>query len=896
MNENELSIPDYALFRVDADNRHTGGVACYVHSSVKVDILDCFNQQSIWSMSFSILYGYSKETFCLIYRGHNSTKIDFEEFIGRTCEDLATNSSSFHLIGDFNYNFNDKTKSAKLISIFKSYNIKQVVDSPTHETGHSSTIIDWVVTNKKSLKPVVRNDCNIADHNFVVLDFFDRNASTQYTRNYTDWTKYSGKDLVTHLSSVDWSSFDLSKDVNLKFNFLNNALSRYLDNTLLIRPVKYNSSTKWFNFELSKLKSEKLQSKVRWNYSKSENDWRLYVKARNLYKNKLKTTEASFIQNELAINKNDPNKLWKTLKSIYSNNGKSELHTVQFHDMLETDANVICNKLNSHFVQTVEQLQSEIPIIDDNRTYSINSSPVKFSFSQVTHNTVQFYASEMKKKFYHDNVTGKVVLDALSNANFLISLTSLINESLSTGVVPDYCKISTVTPNQKVKGSINVNDLRPINTLCVIGQILERVVKDQLLEHFESNSLFAPQQSGFRKLHSCETSINSVLLDWKDSIDKDCVVIAVFIDLKRAFETIDRTLLLHKLFLYGCDDKVIAWFNSYFTDRYQQTRFGGIISDLLRVFIGISQGSVLSCILFNIFINDIVNVIQHSKIKLFADDTLIYIACKPEDLNTSIDLLNHDLSRIYKWLCYSKLTLNVEKSKAMLITSNKSLSMPRSIVINNEEIEMVSEFKYLGVTIDSSLSFSQHSVNILKKLNSKFYVLKRTEQKLNFESKKLYVSSLVMSHFHYCSTVLFLLNNTQLNDFQKVLNRFARLILKVDSRTHREDMLEELQWLTVKQTIYLNTIMFIHRIAIGISPAYLQQHMVKTKYFHDHLTRSNDDFKLKNYTTASSQNNLFYNGVKMYNNFIHFRKSRSTSTQSTKSLAIEYVKMNYPIE
>lgn len=232
----------------------------------------------------------------------------------------------------------------------------------------------------------------------------------------------------------------------------------------------------------------------------------------------------------------------------------------------------------------------------------------------------------------------------------------------------------------------------------------------------------------------------------------------------------------------------------------------------------------------------------------------------------------------------------------MLITSNKSLVMPRLVYINEQEIDIVTEFKYLGVIIDSNLSFANNAQSVIKKLNSKFYVLKRTEQKLNFESKKLYVSSLVMPHLNYCATILFLLNDSQLNEIQKVMNRYARLILKAEYQTPRVIMLDKLKWLSVKQTVYLNTILFIHRIAIGISPAYLQQHMTKTAEYHKYPTRRNDEYKLKNYFKSTSQNCLFYNGLKLYNDFIQFKKSKSIDTTlSLKNLAIEYVTINYPL-
>lgn len=215
---------------------------------------------------------------------------------------------------------------------------------------------------------------------------------------------------------------------------------------------------------------------------------------------------------------------------------------------------------------------------------------------------------------------------------------------------------------------------------------------------------------------------------------------------------------------------------SYLHNILQRTKFNGILSVLLPILLGIPQGSVLSCLLFIIFINDIVNVLEFSRIKLFADDTLIYIECSPDKINETISHLNSDLSKIYDWLCFSKLLLNIAKMKAMIISSKQSVPAQTSYIqINNDPIEFVDSIKYLGVILDKKLSFQDQHSDILKKLNKKFYVFKRCESKLNDESKKIFVQSLIFSHFNYCSTISFLFTETQINDFQKVLNRFMRV-------------------------------------------------------------------------------------------------------------------------
>jgi hypothetical protein len=567
-------------------------------------------------------------------------------------------------------------------------------------------------------------------------------------------------------------------------------------------------------------------------------------------------------------------------------------HDGTFHDSLEC-----ANRLNAYFINSIVEISDKIPPVCDTLQFSINSSPVSFSFQPVTFEHIKNLIAEYKSKYYIDNITGRVINDALDSSDFLISFTNLLNMSLERGHVPSIFKHSTITPIQKVANSTRVGDLRPINTLSVFSQILERIVKDQLLEHFESNSLFTSKQSGFRKFHSCETSISFVVSEWVDALDKNKAVIAVFLDFKRAFETINRNLLLHKLEHYGCDPIVLSWFSSYLTNRFQQTKFNGVLSELLPIIFGVPQGSVLSCLLFIIFINDLINVLEFCHVKFFADDSLIYIICDSANLDDSIHKLNSDLAKIYDWLCYSKLSLNIAKTKAMIITSKKVSPVPVSqIMINDSPIEIVRSMKYLGILIDDNLTFQQQYDELLKKLNKKFYVFKRCSAKLNFESKKTFVRSLVFSHFNYCSTISFLFTDSQLDEFQKVLNRFMRVILRCDNLTPRQQMLDQLEWLSVKQLLNYNVLLFFHRLVLYESPSYLFTKLRKASDVHRYHTRRPDDFVLPNYTKPSSQNSFFYKGTKLYNQFMNYRRTEcGTEGLSIKTSASNFVKRHFPL-
>ncbi|XP_055842692.1 uncharacterized protein LOC129909640 [Episyrphus balteatus] len=199
------------------------------------------------------------------------------------------------------------------------------------------------------------------------------------------------------------------------------------------------------------------------------------------------------------------------------------------------------------------------------------------------------------------------------------------------------------------------------------------------------NNLLIQEQSGFRSGHSCETAINCVVWNWKRKIDCGHSIVAVFLDLKRAFETIDRQILLSKLRLYGVCHREWKWFESYLTNRSQRTSVNGVTSDAKVNNLGVPQGSVLGVM------------------KLFADDSLIYICGKNgEDM---CEKLNDDLKRIDVWLKMNKLKVNVTKTKYMKFGMNEDID----VKMDSESLICVESIKYLGCVIDRKLNLKEHA-------------------------------------------------------------------------------------------------------------------------------------------------------------------------------------------
>lgn len=212
----------------------------------------------------------------------------------------------------------------------------------------------------------------------------------------------------------------------------------------------------------------------------------------------------------------------------------------------------------------------------------------------------------------------------------------------------------------------------------------------------EENQLISENQSGFRQRHSCETALNLVISHWKSEMNEGNCIAAVFLDFKRAFETIDRSILIEKMKRYGIDGVENQWFGSYLSNRWQRTKVAEGISEPAQITLGVPQGAVLGTLLFLIYINDMENILQGVKICQFADDTLLYTSGKSSQ--ECIARLNYNLKVVFNYVNMNKLKLNVKKTKAIVINGESE----DNIIVNDEIIDKVDEIKYLGIVIDKS--------------------------------------------------------------------------------------------------------------------------------------------------------------------------------------------------
>lgn len=408
------------------------------------------------------------------------------------------------------------------------------------------------------------------------------------------------------------------------------------------------------------------------------------------------------------------------------------------------------------------------------------------------------------------------------------------------------------------------------------------------MEYINSNDILIHQQSGFRKNHSCETALNLVVADWTTKLEDKKIIVAVFIDLKRAFETIDRKILLEKLHSYGVKGAELKWFRDYLNNRTQETQFNDYKSKKEINELGVPQGSVLGPPLFNLYVNDISRVINKSSVHLFADDTMI--TTSGENIHEIINVINEDLSNFSNWLKFNKLKLNVEKTKFMIIGQNTQTH--DDVKIDNISIQKVSEFKYLGVVLDDKLTFKPNLNFVIKKIAKKVGFLGRLSKKLSSWSILTVFKTIIAPHIDYCSTMLFMNNETDLKRLQLLQNKAMRLILKCSRRTHIQDMLKTLNFQSVKQRVYFNTLLMIYKIKNKLLPEYLTTLVTYNSQVHDRCLRRRSHFRLPAFKKSGNQQSVFFRGLDLFNR-LPDEVRRSRNIFDFKKKCSKYIQENF---
>ena len=447
-----------------------------------------------------------------------------------------------------------------------------------------------------------------------------------------------------------------------------------------------------------------------------------------------------------------------------------------------------------------------------------------FNFTLVQSPEIQKIINNFKSKSSvgSDNISMKL-FKRISNT-LVIPLTFIINQSLTTGIFPNDLKIAKILPLFKKGCDKTFDNYRPISLLPCLSKVIERVVYNQLYSFFESNKLFFFSQHGFRKLHSTESAVLQFIDRILNHLDNNRLPLAIFIDLSKAFDTIDHDILLHKLAFYGIRNTSLNWFRSYLSERSQFVIFNETSSSLLPNTVGVPQGSILGPLLFIIYMNDLCNVTNNFKPILYADDTTLESPLCSfnflESANTNVSLeINNELARISNWLSVNKLSANPLKSKYMIFhfpQRNRNTLPELNITLNGLPVEQVSEFNFLGVIVDECLSWKPHVSKICNTISRSVGIIKRLNKILPIPTLVTLYNSLIMSHIRY--GILAWGNN--LDRLIKLQKRAVRSICNTKYNAHTSPLFKKLKLPKVRDVYELECLKFFFKYHNNLVPSY----------------------------------------------------------------------------
>jgi len=335
-------------------------------------------------------------------------------------------------------------------------------------------------------------------------------------------------------------------------------------------------------------------------------------------------------------------------------------------------------------------------------------------------------------------------------------------------------------PQYKGKGCKQVvNNYRPISLLSPVSKVFESLIASRIYDFCESNSIFSHFQFGFRQKLSCESALNTLVDDWKLSLDNRKNVISVFLDLRKAFDTVDHTLLLYKLKLYGFSESLLLLLTNYLSNRSFMVQLNGARSDKNSITMGVPQGSILGPLLFILYINDLCLLKLRSKLALFADDTTVYFS--GDSISYIASILTDDLNEICTWFEHNRLIINWKKTNAMLFSrySSSTVSSNIDLKIRDNHLSFVDTFKLLGVLLDRELNFDDHVSSVCKKVNQKCAIITRNAYLFSPKFKEILLKSFVLTHFDYCSTLFTFIKQSSLIKLEKCFAKSLKQVLGI---------------------------------------------------------------------------------------------------------------------
>lgn len=728
-----FAIAGYNEFFQCRDSNKSGGIVIYI-KNVLID----FIHVPIHIKTGECVSIYSKiNDFRIIgiYRSHQHKP---EVFLAEFGEILKLNKAkNLYIIGDININIMDDSNSSDhYLDVISTLGFKLDIFGITRKVSEINSCIDHIfyrTTNNLKIKSAIIN--------YPITDHYPICSSICLKFNVSDQSRLVKKqniDIGVFSDLLSKSNFDfqytLDSNIDIVFdNFMFKINKIIFMSVISSVHDKYKITKKpWISFELLKLINEKerlhkLYQRNKFNQAIKNQ----FTSFRNMLTSKLRMAKSDYFHNKFLTKNNNIKDQWKVIKEVLNEKHLTCLPSSKSPEDLS-------NSFNNHFSSVFNSNNFDVSPGYFDLNILTNLKSMFFEHVSVTEIYNIIKSLPNKKSTGLDKINKNMITIIFNQYSDF--LTNLINLSFDQGIFFSKLKKSLVVPIFKQGSKNDFNNYRPISLLSLLSKIIEKVMYTRLTKFLDKHNIIADNQYGFRKGKSTELALmkftNLIYLNENNNLK----TAAVFLDISKAFDTVNHKILLKKLHCIGIRGYIYSWFESFLSGRSQIVKIDDTYSGEVPINGGVPQGSILGPLLFLIFINDFCKLNLNCDIITFADDTvLVFSAVNYLDLFKKIETA---LQITNIWFRNNLLKLNVSKTKFMIFSLKARDIAINSLKIHNpscnlecddlsstcDKIERVDSIKYLGLHFDSNLKWKTHITYLLNKLrfiNLKFFKLKR---------------------------------------------------------------------------------------------------------------------------------------------------------------------------
>ena len=547
-----------------------------------------------------------------------------------------------------------------------------------------------------------------------------------------------------------------------------------------------------------------------------------YKKYRNVLRLTMRHAKQSYYRSQFAKNSGNPKRLWSDLLNAIQ---KRKVH-VELPNSFETANTTVDNPedvahlFNEYYSQVAPTLDAALgPCTTDPLSYL---NHVEVSEMLIFHPVNQECVYNIIAGFNDvgaglDGINTKL-LKLLAPA-ILPHLTHLVNICLSKSMFPAMLKTALITPIYKSGSRSLFSNYRPISVLPIISKLLESVIYQQLLNFVTDNNIINEYQFGFRAKHSTFMPISLLHDHITANLVDGNTTAGIYLDLARAFDTVNIEILLKKLSKYGITGEALSLFSSYLYDRKHCLKYKDSISGTENITCGVPQGSILGPILFLLYINDLPKVCEEAKFLLFADDTaVLYTARTASELQL---IVSRSFPKITLWLHANRLSLSTSKTFYQLYSPGSAQTIDLLIPVKGIHLKRASTVKYLGVLVDEDLKFKTHINKVSGLISRNLGIISRAKYLLNKELLILLYNALILPYLSYCLVIWGSNYEANLKPVITAQKRAIRLISGVGRCSHTSPLFRELRLLKLDDLVKYQLLLVLHDYLFGMLPQVL---------------------------------------------------------------------------